>query len=398
MKKMYKGFLILNLNFSCFLILTLIINIFIFNISSTYAFSIRQSDKTPKSYHNIRMILKNINRNNFEKRLKKFIQVSSPNRMVGREGHAKAQKFILDNIRKLDHNLNLLYVDEFEPNISWAQKTYKKEFNDKIVGKFQPNSIEYRNGSVFTRSIVGMLEKLKGVKGKNLIWEKKGVLKSDKILVIGAHYDTVFLRRDDFRIIPNGEMEGADNNASAVIVLLSLIDVLSKLDLPYTVRVIFFDFEEWQSMGSKAYVDKYLKTNNEKYLGFINLLMLGHDSKISDKSKQLGNMKAYIQGELSSGHSIDKTFAKRLISSGKRLRPGVRFSLMANGFDRTGTVHFWPYKVPTIVFTHDWENDSNEIRTHSDQDFLETINVKTLFDSFHYITGSVISYLFNIER
>ncbi len=97
-----------------------------------------------------------------------------------------------------------------------------------------------------------------------------------ELLVIGAHYDTVFTT------------PGADDNASGVAGLLEIARILSD-DIPKGVRLVFFSMEEppvyrTKNMASYHYA-KYLKKNGQKLIGMICLEMIGYFSS-SPKSQK----------------------------------------------------------------------------------------------------------------
>src|SRR5690606_15649135 len=82
----------------------------------------------------------------------------------------------------------------------------------------------------------------KTYQSQNIIATKKG--KSNKELIIGAHYDSVSVGK------------GADDNGSSIGVVLETIQALSKKKTPYTLKIIFFGSEEAGLQGSKYYVSK----------------------------------------------------------------------------------------------------------------------------------------------
>ncbi|NIO80035.1 MAG: M28 family peptidase [Candidatus Aminicenantes bacterium] len=107
----------------------------------------------------------------------------------------------------------------------------------------------------------------------NIIVTIPGQKAPEKIFIIGAHYDTVF------------NTPGADDNASAVAVLLELCRLLMGYQPAKTLKLIFFVLEEppaFQSkyMGSYVYA-KTAKAKKEDIFGMISLEMLGyyHDTK-----------------------------------------------------------------------------------------------------------------------
>ena len=97
---------------------------------------------------------------------------------------------------------------------------------------------------------------------KNIVAEKRGGASSDHVFILGAHYDTV----------PGSP--GADDNASAIAVLLEVARNIQTVPLECTVRLIAFSLEECDYIGSTHYVES-LKKGEEKILGMISLEMVG---------------------------------------------------------------------------------------------------------------------------
>ncbi len=97
---------------------------------------------------------------------------------------------------------------------------------------------------------------------KNIVAEKKGTISPNRVFILGAHYDTV----------PGSP--GADDNASAIAVLLEVARNIQTVPLNGTVRLIAFSLEEYGYIGSTHYVEK-LKKGEEKILGMISLEMVG---------------------------------------------------------------------------------------------------------------------------
>ena len=97
---------------------------------------------------------------------------------------------------------------------------------------------------------------------KNIVAEKKGRSFSDKVLILGAHYDTV----------PGSP--GADDNASAVAVLLEVGRNIQAVPFGPTVRLIAFGLEEYGFIGSAHYAERARRAG-EKIIGMISLEMVG---------------------------------------------------------------------------------------------------------------------------
>lgn len=97
---------------------------------------------------------------------------------------------------------------------------------------------------------------------KNIVAEKKGMTSPHRVFILGAHYDTV----------PGSP--GADDNASAIAVLLEVARNIQTAPLDGTVRLIAFSLEEYNFVGSIHYVEKFQR-GEEKILGMISLEMVG---------------------------------------------------------------------------------------------------------------------------
>ncbi|MGD0915288.1 MAG: M20/M25/M40 family metallo-hydrolase [Thermodesulfobacteriota bacterium] len=97
---------------------------------------------------------------------------------------------------------------------------------------------------------------------KNIVAEKEGRTFPDQVFILGSHYDTV----------PGSP--GADDNASAVAVLLEVARNIQSLTLDSTVRLIAFSIEEYDNGGSAHYAEKARRAG-EKILGMISLEMVG---------------------------------------------------------------------------------------------------------------------------
>jgi Zn-dependent M28 family amino/carboxypeptidase len=102
----------------------------------------------------------------------------------------------------------------------------------------------------------------------NLVAELPGGKKQDEVVIVGAHYDTV------------PSTPGADDNASAVAVMLEVARMMRNLQPPRTVRFVGFACEEpphyyTGEMGSQVYA-RLCRTRGEKICGMLCLEMVGY--------------------------------------------------------------------------------------------------------------------------
>ena len=353
-----------------------------------------------KSYFHIRSNLGLLKKNLLLEELRSFVKASRPARMVGTAGHLKAEEYLLKRIREIDPNEeNLLYVDRFSPDVDYAASLYQADFKREIEAHYEKDNPVYKKWDTFTKQTVKALQKRRDIKGANIIWEKTGKTKPNDLLIIGAHYDTIAHNPETHVLDEESAQPGADDNGSGVVIALAAIQMLSKMDIPQTVRVVFFDWEELGFLGSHAFVAKYKPEFKDKnFLGYINLEMLGHDSKITDKKKKYGNMKAYIRKQGKDGHEADKAFAEKLIKAGDKISPSVEFELVANDFNNSDNINFWKAGFPAVTFSENWEDDFNKSRYHTADDFVETININTFYRSYEFIVGSIMAYIYDIAR
>lgn len=337
--------------------------------------------------------INNINSQALKKDLRSFVSCCRPNRMVGSPGHLKARNWLIEKVNSIKGD-GIVHVDSFVPDYEFAINNYRNDFKEKIANRFPPTSHEYQLWKKATDNFIGHLEKRKNIEGKNIIWEKKGRKNPDEILIVGAHYDTVAQDKITQLIEEKVSMPGADDNGSGVVLALKLIELLGKINLDKTIIVVFFDFQELGFLGSHAYLKKYKSHFEKKNLsGFINLLMLGHDSKRTDALKKEGNMKVYLPREGLVPYQKSRKLFNNIHKFGSTAK--INFSMLANSFEYADSVNFWNNGFPALVYTQDWENDYNEKRHHTPNDFPETLNFNTLYQSYQYLAKGILGWNFS---
>jgi Zn-dependent M28 family amino/carboxypeptidase len=172
---------------------------------------------------------------------------------------------------------------------------------------------------------------------QNVIAELTGTTAPEKVLVVGAHYDTV-------RTTP-----GADDNASGVAGLLGMAQLLAKRPVGRTVRFVAFPLEEppayrTRNMGSYHYAAG-LKKAHEKVEGMICLEMIGFFCDRSGsqhypipfmnlKFPKAGNYIAMV------GNRKSKQFTQRI----------------AEGFRKSTGLHLVTLNAPAIVVGIDFSD------------------------------------------
>jgi aminopeptidase YwaD len=104
---------------------------------------------------------------------------------------------------------------------------------------------------------------------RNVVAVKRGGNSPNQVFILGAHYDTV------------SGSPGADDNASAIAVLLELARMLQPLPLNPTVKMIAFTLEEYDFVGSTHYAEE-AKRRGEQIVGMISLEMIGYTGPRQD--------------------------------------------------------------------------------------------------------------------
>lgn len=322
-------------------------------ISTALTFEIQSYEQKIKNNYSIRSVIEKLPGRDLESTLREFISSGRPNRLVGSPGHQKTQKYLEEKLKSMN---------------SAGTSFNKFEFEGTVDKKSQ--------------------------KGVNLIWEKKGIISPDEVIILTANYDTLIKDPKTGKAIFKGEMPGADNNASGVSIMLSMMELLNKLNLPKTVKLVFLDFGEFDSQGARNYATskEFLAEKNKKLVGVINLNMLGHDSRTGDKDKKMSNMNLYA-------HPSDP-FAAMLIKSGKENYSNVTFTPTEateasklpgdSGFFREAGVS-------AVTFSQNREGDLNP-RYMTSNDFAETLNINTYTNVFRYVASSVLAWNYDVVK
>lgn len=346
--------------------------------------------RAPGTYTQLRSEISKITQKNLVETVNKFVSESAPSRMIGKPGHDKARDFIVKSIQTIDpKSTGKLIVNTFTPDIEEAKRFYQEEFNNKVEGKIPQTHPEYQKWLRFTTYIKAEAERFKSIQGTNIVWEKTG-LKTNKVLLLTAHYDTITLDTKTMKIPENEPMPGANYNATGVAVALNLIKVLAQIDLNYTVQVVFLDWQSIGFLGSYEYA-KDLKRTKKEIMGFVNLEMLGQDTAFIDKTKKKGNMVVYFRPE-------DEKFVRKLNEHGTKMTSKVQFEMKPIGFEQSDNFRFWDQGFIGGTYTQNWEEDFNPKFFQTNQDTPETLNHETLYHAYQYLGGATMGTLLDITQ
>ncbi|KKK33578.1 peptidase M28 [Mesobacillus campisalis] len=152
----------------------------------------------------------------------KYLSEKIGSRVTGTEGEAKAKEYVKQQFERMG------YATEVQPF----------SFIRRGVSYDSANVVAYKQG------------------------------KSDKQVIVGAHYDSVAAGK------------GTDDNASGVGVMLEVAEVLSKIKTPYSIVFIAFGAEEGGLNGSKYYAKQMSAEEIASTVGMINLDSLAVGDKM----------------------------------------------------------------------------------------------------------------------
>jgi aminopeptidase YwaD len=212
---------------------------------------------------------------------------------------------------------------------------------------------------------------------------ESGPAQSAPPLILAAHFDTV-----------EGS-PGADDNASALAVMLHVTRQVRTMTMARPIRFIGFNLEEENLLGSQAYTS-LLRKNGETIHGAIVLECVGYASHEPNSQKippgvpiavpTTGNFLALIGNERS--HTLTGSVAQVM----KLHLPIVPLIVPGNGEKlpdtrRSDHTSFWEKDFPAVMLT-DTANFRNP-NYHRPTDTLETLNLDFLASVADGVTAVV---------
>lgn len=360
-------------------------------------FPVMKLKTEPKNIFQLQQNISLVGKNDFVTILRAFVSSGTKGRMVGTAGHREAVGFLKDAISKLSNKQGIQSIDGFEPQVELAIKEIEESFQKKIEPHHKKTSADYEKARRYKESFVSYIKKNRDEMGRNIIWEKKGSLFPNEMLILVAHYDTLGVNDQD-KVDSSVSSPGADDNGSGVAIALQCLQLFSRMNIPRTLRIVFLDWEEFGRLGSHAFVKKYQQEfSQKKVIGFINLEMLGHDSRFKDSEKKHYNLKTYYRRPGSPNFEKEKSFVEAFLARGKKGDVRPKFTPIGNSYPHSGALHLWDEALIGTTLSQNWEEDFNKGRNHTSNDFVETLNLKTLFSVFKFVASGVGATLFALE-
>jgi hypothetical protein len=212
---------------------------------------------------------------------------------------------------------------------------------------------------------------------RNIVVNLYGKERRNEIIIVGAHYDTVWLS------------PGADDNASGIAALLEIARALHGKKISRTIRFIAFANEEWpffgrDKMGSLVNA-KLAYDRNELISGMLSLEMLGYYS--TEANSQLypkplsyfypdqANFIAFVSNY--SSRKLLRDVVSEFRKHGKFPSEGlIAPQFLVPDIRRSDNSSFWSYGYPAIMVT-DTSNYRNN-RYHTLGDIHRTLDYDSM--------------------
>ena len=123
----------------------------------------------------------------------------------------------------------------------WGSPTFRKKYVDiPMVRVTFEDGVNLVKSGAKTMRLIAVTEE-KTIKTQNVVAEIRGTLRSEEIIVVGGHYDTVL------------EVSGAGDNAGGTAIVLELARVFKERGSKRTMRFVAWGCEELGLLGSREY-------------------------------------------------------------------------------------------------------------------------------------------------
>ena len=212
----------------------------------------------------------------------------------------------------------------------------------------------------------------------NVIADLPGTGCSEKVFVVGAHYDTV------------NTTPGADDDASGVAGMLEMARVLRSRPLPMTVRFVGFAFEEIGLLGSRQMATQLADAGTD-VVGMVSLEMIGFTSAGEDSFIGVPNDYLATVGDPQSALLARVFGAAHYEYLPLRFAPAAVIDPASFGdVLRSDHAPFWAAGFPALLIT-DTANFRNP-NYHQATDTKDTLDYGFLTDSTKASLAGLIAY------
>ena len=205
--------------------------------------------------------------------------------------------------------------------------------------------------------------------GVNVFADRRGTTPTSGVIVVAAHYDTV-----------EGS-PGADDNASGVALVLELARLFAEQPTAMDVRFIFFDGEEQNMQGSKAFAMDADRLKNVRYVLVLEMLGTTCDTPHCQEWPE-GTpdwMKPEKENFIAAVSLLEKTALSRalVLAQTPESPPVIAIPVPEQGLNwphtrRSDHSVFWDRNIEAVMLTD--TGDFRNPRYHSAADTADTID------------------------
>ncbi len=215
----------------------------------------------------------------------------------------------------------------------------------------------------------------------NVVAEWPGVTKPQEVVLLGSHLDAYYA--------------GADDNGSAVAVMLETARAVRNFQFARTIRFISFDLEEYGSVGSTRYVEAGYA--NDIVAGIV-MDLIGYASSEDGSQKQLPGIKLPDKGDFllvaGNGNSMEMTQQMTALCNTYNLTkafglivPGDGAYFFSSAFMRSDHGLLWFRGIP-VLFITDTANFRNP-NYHKLSDTPETLDSVFLAQNARAVAATI---------
>lgn len=345
----------------------ILVLIFLCFFSPVHAFTLTEYQKTPKNQSHLNTVINRYPQDQLIKNLRSFASCCRPSRLVGLPGNEQAGQFIEEFLKKRSSGEIQVHTFEFSassPELNTLHQMQKKYLEGLYQGK-----------------------------SKNFIWEKKGIAQSEssEILIFSAYYDNLTIDQKNQSLDTTSVSLGADNNASGVGALLSLVEILDVMPIQKTVRVVFHNYGLWNEFGLKQYFLQHQKQlQSFQKIHHLQVQTIGHSQARTHRLNKENQLKLYYSSQK------EKALAQNFLDQ-SAFAWGANELSIGQAQERDA---FGLKEVPHashLILSGDREMDPNP-RHFSTDDFVETINTSFYAQNFKILSAIAIRWAFNLEN
>lgn len=220
-------------------------------------------------------------------------------------------------------------------------------------------------------------------KSQNVIGVKKSSSESNRYVILGAHYDNAYSI--------NGEQtnsNGVFDNASGLLCLISIMNELNAVDLPYNIIYIFYGAEEVGLCGSKNFVSSLSSIEKKNILFALNFDSIG-----------IGEETYFYSGD--SNNAYKKIFSNNF--NIKEMPTNKRLNLLTN-FEGFAYTHIGLMSDNATYLKHGIKCTTffSGNLSHSGSGYIESVRHENLThtknDNIEYILSTYPNFLNNINN